>query len=43
VVNFPKKQIANYMSDCLILGAVVDQGVILVELHVEVPNGLKIS
>ena len=43
VVNLPKKQIANFMSDCLILGALADQGIILVQPHVEVLNGLKIS
>jgi tRNA-binding protein len=43
VVNFPKKQIANFMSDCLILGVLADQGIILVQPHVEVLNGLKIS
>ncbi len=43
VVNFPKKQIANFMSDCLILGVMADQGVILVQPLVGVPNGSKIS
>ena len=27
VINFPKKQIANFMSDCLVLGAVNDDEV----------------
>ena len=27
IVNFPKKQIANFMSECLILGVVNDNGV----------------
>ncbi|MGB3145036.1 MAG: tRNA-binding protein [Maribacter sp.] len=43
VVNFPKKQIANFMSECLILGAVEDDSVILVQPQIKVPNGLKIS
>lgn len=43
VVNFPKKQIANFMSDCLILGAVEGKDVILVQPQIKVPNGLKIS
>lgn len=43
VVNFPKKQIANFMSDCLILGAVEGKDVILVQPQINVPNGLKIS
>jgi tRNA-binding protein len=43
VVNFPKKQIANFMSECLILGAVDGKDVILLEPESLVPNGLKIS
>jgi len=43
VVNFPKKQIANFMSECLILGAVEEDRVILVQPQIKVPNGLKIS
>ncbi|WP_405381220.1 tRNA-binding protein [Maribacter sp. LLG6340-A2] len=43
VINFPKKQIANFMSECLILGAVDNGSVILVQPHLAVPNGLKIS
>jgi tRNA-binding protein len=43
IVNFPKKQIANFMSECLILGAVDEDSVILIQPQVKVPNGLKIS
>ncbi|MEZ4971316.1 MAG: tRNA-binding protein [Flavobacteriaceae bacterium] len=43
VVNFPKKQIANFMSECLILGAVDGSDVILLSPEAEVDNGLKIS
>lgn len=43
VVNFPKKQIANFMSECLILGAVKGKDVILLQPEASVANGLKIS
>ena len=44
VVNFPKKQIANFMSECLILGSVDDQGrVILLTPSLSSENGLKIA
>lgn len=43
VVNFPKKQIANFMSECLILGAVDGKDVILLQPETSVANGLKIS
>lgn len=44
VVNFPPKQIANFMSECLVLGAVDDNGdVILLELKAKVKNGLRIA
>ena len=43
IVNFPKKQIANFMSECLILGVVNDEGVVLIRPDTEVDNGLKIS
>ena len=43
VVNFPKKQIANFMSECLILGVVNDKGVVLLRPDSKVDNGLKIS
>ena len=43
IVNFPKKQIANFMSECLILGVVNDKGVVLLRPDSKVDNGLKIS
>lgn len=44
VVNFPPKQIANFMSECLVLGAVAPDGkVTLVETGINTSNGLRIS
>jgi len=43
VVNFPKKQIANFMSECLLLGAVDGEEVTLLNPDLPVPNGLRIS
>jgi len=42
VVNFPKKQIANFMSECLVLGAVDGKNVTLLEPGKMVMNGLRI-
>ena len=42
VVNFPKKQIANFMSECLVLGAVEGKNVTLLTPEKEVQNGLRI-
>ncbi|EAQ50919.1 MULTISPECIES: tRNA-binding protein [Leeuwenhoekiella] len=43
VVNFPKKQIANFMSECLLLGAVDGEEVTLLNPDLPVPNGVRIS
>ncbi|WP_306643742.1 tRNA-binding protein [Sanyastnella coralliicola] len=44
VVNFPPKQIANFMSECLVLGAVDKKGAVtLLGLHGEAENGLRVS
>ena len=43
VINFPSKQIANFMSECLILGAVARKDVVLLRPDSIVPNGLKIA
>lgn len=44
VVNFPPKQIANFMSECLVLGSLdEDKTVILFSPDYLVKNGLKIS
>ena len=43
IVNFPKKQIANFMSECLVLGVVENDEVVLLRPDKSVKNGLKIS
>ncbi len=43
VVNFPPKQIANFMSECLVLGAVDDSDVILLRPESSVSNGATVS
>lgn len=44
VVNFPKKQIGKFMSECLVLGAVGQEGdVVLLAPDFKVENGLKIG
>ena len=44
VVNFPSKQIGHFMSECLILGAVDDEGaVMLVSPHQDVSPGQPIA
>ena len=42
-VNFEEKQIANFMSECLLLGAVDGEEVTLLNPDLPVPNGLRIS
>ena len=42
VVNFPKKQIGPFMSECLVLGAVNGKDVILLTPNLNVENGLRI-
>ncbi|MDT0644710.1 tRNA-binding protein [Zunongwangia sp. F363] len=44
VVNFPKKQIANFMSECLVLGAVgEDNDIVLLSPDAKIENGLRIG
>ncbi|WP_366187233.1 tRNA-binding protein [Flavobacterium ovatum] len=44
VVNFPKKQIGKFLSDCLVLGAVGDAGdIVLLAPDVKIENGLRIG
>ncbi|WP_426096152.1 tRNA-binding protein [Flavobacterium sp. DSR2-3-3] len=44
IVNFPKKQIGKFMSECLILGAVgADGDVILLAPDYKIQNGLRIG
>lgn len=43
VVNFPRKQIGKFMSDCLVLGFPDDNGaVVMVGVDRPVPNGGKL-
>jgi tRNA-binding protein len=43
VVNFPKKQIANFMSECLVMGAVKENDVYLLHPESKVKNGSTVS
>lgn len=44
VVNFPPKQIANFISECLVLGAVNEDGiVVLLQPERNTSNGLRIA
>lgn len=43
VVNFPKKQIANFMSECLVVGAVKENDVFLLHPESKVKNGSQVS
>jgi len=44
VVNFPKKQIGKFMSECLVLGVVGEEGdVILLAPDFKIENGLRIG
>jgi len=42
-VNFPKKQIANFMSECLVMGAVNGNDVILLKPEQKVKNGTPVA
>ena len=43
VVNFPKKQIGEFMSECLVLGSVGESNdIVLLSPHFKVENGLRI-
>ena len=43
VVNFPKKQIANIQSECLVLGAMNEKDITLLSVDKPVKNGLRIG
>lgn len=42
-VNFPKKQIANFMSECLVMGAVEGKDVMLLSPEAKIKNGTTVS
>ena len=42
-VNFPKKQIAHFMSECLVMGAVKANEVFLLHPETKVKNGSQVS
>lgn len=44
VINFPKKQIGKFMSECLVLGSVgSDNDIVLLAPEAKVENGLRIG
>ncbi len=43
VINFPKKQIAKFMSECLVMGVVNDKDVFLISPEAKVKNGTMVS
>ena len=43
VVNFPPRQIANYMSEVLVLGTYSEDGVVLITPDKETKNGDKLG
>lgn len=44
VVNFPPKQIATFLSECLVLGAVAEDGTVtLLQTERPTQNGLRIA
>ncbi len=43
VVNFPKKQIGDFISDVLILGVYAEQGVVLIQPEQPVKNGDRLG
>jgi tRNA-binding protein len=43
VVNFPPRQIADFMSEVLVLGLETEAGVVLLQPESPVPNGTRVS
>src|SRR3954470_22905293 len=43
VVNFPPKQIADFLSECLVLGVYSQNGLVLLQPGLAVENGAKIG
>ena len=43
VVNFPRKQISDFMSECLVVGAVKENDVFLLHPETKVKNGTQVS
>ena len=43
VINFPKKQIGKFMSECLVLGSVNGDDIVLLTSDMNVENGLQIG
>ncbi len=43
VLNFPRKQIAKFMSECLVLGAVKEKDVYLLHPDTHVKNGTSVN
>lgn len=44
VINFPKKQIGKFMSECLVLGSVgAENDIVLLSPDFKVENGLRIG
>jgi tRNA-binding protein len=43
VLNFPPKQIANFISECLVLGAYDAKGIVLLQPEQATTNGTRIG
>lgn len=43
VVNFPPRQIADFMSEVLVLGLETEAGVVLLQPDAPVSNGMRVS